>query len=202
MSVKKPKITKTEVSQKINLKKAFGIDFKEHRGLKEIIGQAILDKMLDRVDKGIGMSFVGDNGRPFNLNRVKSKNPAKGSSYSKDYVDSPEFKAFGKKKTPVNMRLTGDMLETMDFFDESANQIKIGWDDDTENKKAFNHSTGDTVPRRPFFGINNRELNEIKKDLQPEIKKALRLKKDEGRKAFESFILSLLDEVKKSGDES
>lgn len=178
-----PKVTKRKVIQKINLEDEFGIDFSGKPELREFVGQAILDTIKSRTDSGKGMKF-SSNGKG---REVKLKAP-----YSKDYVKSLEFRAAGKSKNKINMRLTGDMMELMDVVKSSGNNITIGWDSgDSQDGKAFNHITGDKVPSRPFFGVSKKELGEIKKDIKSDIKEALKVKENEGKSAFSEFVLGL-----------
>lgn len=179
-----PTFKKTKVSQTINLKEEFGVDLRGMNSLKEAIGGAIIERIRQRTESGNGMSFKSNgSGNP-----VKLKAP-----YSKEYADSLDFKAFGKSRGKVNMKLTGDMLGLMDVTKIDGNKITIGWTDSEENAKAFNHSTGDTVPRRPFFGVSKKELQEIKKEFSSEIREAVRTRNTEGREAFERRVAGLLD---------
>ena len=137
-----------EVSQEIDLSE-FGLNISGNRVLKEGIAEALIQKMRDRVEKdGLG---VGDSGK-----FVRLKAP-----YSDEYSDSLDFKAYGKSKNRVNMRLTGAMLDAIDVLDVDGDVVKIGIDDPVEAAKAFNHMVGDTVPRRPFFGLNKTEISEV-----------------------------------------
>jgi hypothetical protein len=171
-----PIYKKTKVQQTFNLKEIFdGISFKDERALKEAIGQAIIDKIIERTKSGVDI-----NGKAF-------------KNYSKSYIESDEFKAFGKNKKEVNLTLSGAMLDTMDIISEDGNKITIGWDDDTEIAKAFNHNTGDTVSKRQFFGLKSKDIKEIKSLFYDDVKQALEIKKDEGKKAFEDYILENID---------
>jgi len=187
MAKPKIKISKNNVEQTIDLEDLFGVSFKGAPALKEAIGQKIIDRIVQRTEAGDSMTFnsKGDG-------RVgKLKKP-----YSKSYVDSTEFKAHGKSKNKVNMKLTGDMLGLLDIKKQSGDSITIGWNKgDGQDAKAFNHSTGDTVPKRPFFGVNKKELDRIKKGFKSEVKEALSIKKDEGKSAFNKFVLGLIKEV-------
>ncbi len=145
--IKGLKLTESEVSQTVDLNELFGANFTGNSGLAQAIGQAMVDKILERTSSGVG------------VDGKKLKSP-----YSKEYSDSLEFKAFGKSKGKVNMELTGQMLGTMDILEQSRGKIKIGWSDGEENAKAYNHNVGDTVPKRPFFGLNDSELKEIKSE--------------------------------------
>ena len=186
-----PKFSKTNVEQTIDLKEVFGVDFRGMTSLKEAIGGAIIERIRDRTAKGEGISFTGDTAR-----KVKLKSP-----YSKEYADSLEFKAFGKSRNSVNMKLTGDMLGLMDIKLQSGNQITIGWNDAEENAKAYNHSVGDTVPRRPFFGVSKSELKEIAKEFESEINEALKNNQSDQRKAFESQVANLIASLTSGGQD-
>ena len=160
------------LSQTINLKEVFGRDVSDRPALKQAFAQAVIDHIVERSESGKAVT-----GR--NL-----KKP-----YSDEYAETLEFLAAGKSKGAVNMKLTGDMLRSIDLIDEDAQTITIGIDDPNEAPKAFNHQTGDTVPKRPFFGINQRELNDIagEFDLGPESPGP-----DAGPSVFQSFALEFL----------
>lgn len=155
-----------------------GISFKEERALREAIGQAIIDKIIERTKSGVDI-----NGKLF-------------KGYSKVYVKSDEFKAFGKSKDEVNLTLSGAMLDTMDIISQDGNKITIGWDDDEEIAKAYNHNVGDTVSKRQFFGLKPKDVKQIKSMFYEDVRAALELKKTEGRKAFEEYILENIDIAK------
>lgn len=91
------------------------------------------------------------------------------SPYSKKYSESLDFVAAGKSKSDVNMSLTGDMLASVQVEDRGGNKIAVYIDGETEVLKAFNHITGDTVPKRPFFGVSKKDVKEIISDFESEI---------------------------------
>lgn len=186
-----PTFKKSKVSQTINLKDEFGVDFRGMRSLREALGEAILRKIRLRAQSGKGVQFTADGrGREITLK----------APYSKEYADSLEFKAAGKSRGKVNMTLTGDMLGLMDITRQTGNEIEIGWTESEENAKAYNHSIGDTVPRRPFFGVSKSDLQEIKKEFSNEIRAAVRTRNSEGRAAFEQRVAGLLDLITRSDD--
>ncbi len=137
-----------EVSQEFDLKKVFGTKAKITDDIKAAFGQAVIDKILDRTAEGKDV-----NGRAF-------------KKYSKDYAESLAFKAAGKSEGDVNMSQHGDMLGLLDITEEKGSKIKVGWDDDLQNAKAFYHNK-DAKTTRKFFGINKGELAEIKRELKP-----------------------------------
>lgn len=181
------KVKKNSVEQTIDLKEKFGVDFRGKDNLKQLIGQAIIDRIVERSKNGEGVSIKEgtDQGRS-----VKLKSP-----YSKTYADSLEFKAAGKQKNDVNMTLTGQMLGSIDIKRIEGNKITIGWNDTEENNKAYNHIVGDTVPKRPFFGVTNKELRDLKSSFKEDIDRAIKVKQSEGTEAFNKLVLGLLDEL-------
>ena len=172
-----PKITLDEVSQEFDLKKLFGVDL-DAPELMEYIGERIIEKIRERTLDGKG------------INGKNLKKP-----YSESYSKTPEFKAFGKSKSNVNMTLSGDMLGLMQIIEAEDGKIKIGWDDPEQTAKAYNHNAGDTLPKRPFFGLNNTETKELVRELRPEIKKAIEIKERDGDSAFDKFASRLLEEI-------
>ena len=180
-----PIFSKTKVEQTIELDDVFDIDFTELRSLREAIGEAILQRIKERTEAGEGIASYGESPRI-----VALKAP-----YSKAYEKSLDFAAAGKSRGKVNMRLTGDMLELMDIKRQNGNSITIGWTDSTENAKAYNHNVGDTVPRRPFFGISKKELFEIKDQFQDEILEAIEMQKSGKSKEFEKKVEQLLNMI-------
>tara|TARA_R110002167_G_scaffold198805_4_gene401937 strand:- start:4608 stop:5159 length:552 start_codon:yes stop_codon:yes gene_type:complete len=151
MELKKPKFSKKEVSQKFNLKDIFGVDFSKNSDLRDQIGQAIIDRMLERTASSKDL-----NGRDF-------------KAYSTGYKNSDDYKDF-KSSSKVNMDLKGNMLEAIDIINDTVNTIKVGFDDELETKKAFRHNTGDKgMTKRTFFGVNKSDINAIKKEFKPEL---------------------------------
>lgn len=159
MALKDPKYKKEEVSQKVNLKDAFDVDFTGHEDLRTQIGQALIDRVVERTQSGKDVR-----GRDF-------KGP-----YSREYKDSGEYQDF-KTSSKVNMTLRGDMLDDINIISQSSNTVKIGFTDEKETLKAYNHNKGDTVPKRQFFGIQKSDLKYIKKEFRLELKELEKKKK-------------------------
>lgn len=136
-------LSKRDVSQTINLEEMFGVSFQGEKALRMAIAQKVIDYIVKRTQEGKDIS---------------GKNLAK---YHPDYVASAEFELAGKSKNEVNMTLTGNMLAQLDVLSDSPNTIRIGWEDNEEILKAYNHNTGDTVTKREFFGITNKEAKEV-----------------------------------------
>jgi len=157
------------------------VDLSDREDIKQAVGQAIVDYMVARVKGGEGIGGVS-------LSVPK---------YSPEYINSDAFKAFGKSEFPINMTLTGSMLEAMTVIDSNDNDIVIGWEDTTENAKAYNHNIGDTVPKRPFFGVSNSELDKIKSELKGEVRAILKegIKKQEANDIILGKIASFIKDV-------
>lgn len=137
-----------EVSQTIDFNQLAGVDLSQDETLVREMGQAVIDYIKERSASGRG------------IGGVKLASP-----YSKDYADSEDFKAAGKNKNKVNMRLSGDMLESIDIVSEDGAKIKIAVAGD-QTGKAFGHMSGfeghPTIsgPKRPFFGLTQSEIKE------------------------------------------
>jgi hypothetical protein len=170
-----PVFKKSGVYQTLNLKEMFGVV--PNKELRQAIGQYAIDFIRKRTENGAGIG-----GEPFRF-----------GVYSDEYAESLEFKAHGKDKHEVNMTLTGDMLGLLDVIEESQSTVTIGWRDAKENAKAFNHNTGDTVPKRPFFGLTAKEVRSIADEFRPEVQKAVRESRANGRDAFTKKALIFLD---------
>lgn len=151
------KATLDKVSQTINLNEVIGSDISSDEKLVTKIGQAIIDYMDTRAEDGLG------------LGRKKLKSP-----YSKGYSESLDFVAAGKSKNKVNMRLSGDMLASIDILETKGATLTIGIEG-SEAPKAFNHQTGDTLPKREFFGVTK---DEIKKYILDEFSSEIKAKKN------------------------
>jgi hypothetical protein len=120
----------------------------------------LAEKIRERASSGKGLEFSKDG----SASEVKLKSP-----YSKTYSESLDFIAAGKSKSDVNMSLTGDMLASVQVEDRGGNKIAVYIDGETEVLKAYNHITGDTVPKRPFFGVSKKDVKEVVSDFESEI---------------------------------
>jgi signal peptidase I len=152
------RLTKTRISQKLDMNDLVGKDISGDLVLIRKIAQGVIDYMVTRAGEGRG------------IDRVKLRTP-----YSERYAQSLPFKAAGKSKNKVNMRLSGDMLRALDILEEDGPTVVIGIDDEVEAIKAYGHQTGfeghPTIPqdvyRRPFFGVTK---NEFQKFVLPKFK--------------------------------
>lgn len=144
------KITYDEVSQEFDLETLTGVDLSENKRLFRAIQQDIIDYTIKRAASGKG------------IGGTTLKTP-----YSESYANSAAFKAAGKSKGNVNMRLYGDMLGSMDVLGEDGASFTIGFTDQEQNVKAFAHMSGyeghPTIsgPKRKFFGLTGDEVKKI-----------------------------------------
>lgn len=144
-------LTEQEVSQTFNLLELTGVDLQDQDDLKNKIAQDLIDAIVRRSESGTDRA--GSSFKP----------------YKKSYINSEQFEAFDKNASQVNMRLSGGMLASMEPLNTAGNDIKIGWNDPTENAKAYNHNKGETVTKREFFGLTKEQVKEVlskyKKDI-------------------------------------
>lgn len=97
------------------------------------------------------------------------KNGKKFPGYSKEYVDSLDFKIAGKSKNRVDLKLSGDMLAAIKLINHAPGKITVGFDNGTEeNAKAEGNILGtygrpSPIPgkKRDFLGIEKTKLREL-----------------------------------------
>lgn len=136
-------VSLSELSQEIDLKDYLGR--KPSAKEKKLFAELAIDTIENRTLDG------------------QTINGGKFKKYSKAYA---ELK--GVTRDSVDMFLKGDMLENIDrrSSKEKAGTVFIQMKKGKETKKAFNHQSGDTLPKREFFGVTDKEAfkmaNEIK----------------------------------------
>ena len=130
MAIEKPKYSKKEVSQKFNLKKILGYEPSERQ--KEAFFKLAVDKMVQRTADG------------------KDINGSKFTQYSKAYAQEK-----GVSRGSVDLILEGDMLDSNVKESKQKNMLKIKVKEGVETLKSFNHNTGDTLPKRTYFGFKD-----------------------------------------------
>lgn len=158
-------LSESEVSQTIDIKDILG-DAAAIPSVSEAMAQAFLDVIKERTESGRDV-----NGKLL-------------PKYSESYKNSLAFKVWGKTDN-VNMTMSGDMLGTM--FSEVVNgKIKIGFDGEENNVKAYAHITGfkghpvldGKVAKREFFGITDKEIAQIKAEFSPDLSSEARRNDD------------------------
>jgi hypothetical protein len=105
----------------------------------------------------------------------KDKNNKTFSGYSDQYKKSLDYKIAGKPKSgrPVDLTLSGEMLNSIELLNDSKGSLVIGFDkSDTElNDKVEGNrlgTYGSTTPirgkKRDFLGITQEDLKKILKN--------------------------------------
>jgi hypothetical protein len=139
----------------VNLKEMFDIPFfPQNDRLKQSIGQAILDQIKE------------------NATQAKFLSGSTTKGYSKAYAESDAGIVYGKKKgAKPTLRASGDMLESMDIdVGDDANKLIILFTDSENSQKAHGHVNGsDVLPKRDFFGLNQADLNKIKRQFENDV---------------------------------
>lgn len=145
----------SKTRHKIDLTKIKGFDDLKRNvkaRLKEEVGNFVKESVLDHVGDG--------------------KSPVANGAWKRSL--SPEYRKIKAKTSGVtfaNLELEGDMLDTLDFKKTSTG-VEVGiYGDSLQDKKAFNHNTGDTLPQRQFIPIGN---GNFKKPIESEIRKIVR----------------------------
>lgn len=134
----KKTISLDEISQEINLRKYLGK--KPTQDELDLFADVAVEVINDRTLDG------------------KTIHGTKFKKYSKEYA---AFK--GVSRSSVDLFLDGDMLDAIKASgseDDGIVKIKVDGKD-VDTKKAFNHQTGDTLPKRQFFGVTTSEARDI-----------------------------------------
>ena len=135
-----------------------GIQGREHDvaievDLEDLMGQPVNDRQL-QVEIGLALTDKIEE-------RLNNEGPCGRTTYSQDYQDSVEFAVFNKTNR-ANLRLTGEMIDNIGVINNSEDRLTIGYSTELNSAKAFNHHTGDTVPRRAFMFLTPTELREVR----------------------------------------
>lgn len=138
MAWKKPEYSLDEVSQTFNLKELLNREPTE-ADKSEFLERAV-DLIVERTQSG---KPLGGHGSQF-------------EKYSEKYA---EWK--GVSVNEVDLTLEQDMLDSIEGEDLGAGEIKIKVGEGLETKKAYNHNVGDTLPKRTFFGLTQKEAKAI-----------------------------------------
>ena len=110
---------------------------------RRVLGQMVIDFIQDRTAKG------------------KDINNGSFARYSKEYKESRDFKTAGKSSL-VNLRLTGDMMASIEVLSTGSGFIELGYIAGTdENDKAAWVSDFDNGPSRDFLGMSAKDLDQV-----------------------------------------
>jgi len=136
-------LSQNEVSQEIDLK----------RYLKRVPTESDKEKYAELAVERI-------NERTLDGITIHGKNFAQ---YSEAYAERK-----GVTRDSVDLFLEGDMLDSLAYDTEkNSSKLKIIIDGDLETKKGYNHHVGDTLPKRPWFGVTSDEIKEIASKIKP-----------------------------------
>jgi phage gpG-like protein len=84
-------------------------------------------------------------------------------------VDGQVFAPYApatKKTAPVNLRKTGEMMDSI-IVEANENQARIGFSDGDAAEKASYHNQGTRyLPQRYFFGVGIQDREEILADIR------------------------------------
>jgi len=138
----KQKISESEMSQEINLKRYLGRDAttEETQLFAELAIERINERTLD------GKTIHGGNFK----------------KYSEAYAEKK-----GVSRNSVDLFLSGDMLDSVDASGSGNSTVKIEMDDAKEAEIGFYHHTGDgSLKKRPWFGLTTSEARSITNDIK------------------------------------
>jgi phage gpG-like protein len=148
------KVNMLEIVRSISTDKAFlnaFIPFIRQDAIKEEFGQRYIDKIIERLDDGLGID--------------SEKKSVKLKAYSPAYKKSEAFKAYGKDNV-VNLKLTGAMRADIDVVNTTATSVVIGFVDKESEEKAVGHINGSgNLPVRNFWGLPKKEEQQIMKEV-------------------------------------
>lgn len=102
----------------------------------------------------------------------KDKDGQTFTSYSKTYRDSDTFEIYKAGQRRVDLKLSGEMLASMQTKGSGSAIVTINFVDELNAAKAHGHITGMSGRKggvvRDFFGISDTEADSIMKDLVSE----------------------------------
>ncbi len=117
---------------------------------RQKLADLVIEHIFDRSSKGFDK-----NGKPF-------------PKYSKEYINSLDFKNAGKTPGRVDLQLSGDMLAALQMLDERPGEIDIGYEKGTEeNARAEGNIIGSYGGKakasraRDFLGIQSKKLKDL-----------------------------------------
>lgn len=143
---------------------------------RESIGNAIVTYVFNRTKQGRGI-----NNKPFSSRTG-------GTSYSEAYQEHTDFGIAGKSPSPINLTLTGDMLDSLEVLDTTlAGRIIIGIEDAQNAEKArFMREKGYN-----FMGISRNEQDIIMarfSKLTPQQLRASRISESVARRFLKGLV--------------
>lgn len=175
-----------QVKYKVNLETLFGGRMRLNTATREAIGQAIIDKIVERTSERHIDKFGKSMG-----------------SYSKSYKDSLAFKVTKPGQSQVNLTQTGDMLGSLTIIETTPGTITIGFTESRENAKAYGHISGmeghpvleGKVRARDFLGLPKSELEAIASQFEDQVRAIDRIESAESREDLDRATVDLIAEI-------
>lgn len=176
-----------KVKYKINLNDLFGERLNLNRATREAIGQAIIDKIVERTSE----QNIDKFGRSL-------------GSYSESYAKSLDGQVYGKRKGgPVSLLASGDMLGSLTIIEQTPQTITLGFEDRLQNDKAYGHISGmqghpildGKVKKRDFLGLPKNELQAIAADFDDRAKAIDAIESAASREDLDKAIVDLIEEI-------
>lgn len=159
--------------QEVDLERLLGR--KPTRVERELFVNVAIERIIERTQSGIDI-----NGRAF-------------KKYSEDYAQKK-----GVDISDVDMTLLGDMLLSIKRF-PGRDKLIFGIDDDKEAKKSYNHNTGDTLPKRTFFGLTKEEQKGIAEAIKNRAEKPTTVR--EARRERELTLREAIEAIRVNREE-
>lgn len=160
------KVKINETTQEVDLEEI--LKRKPRPAEREAFVQKAIEKIANRTTSGKSL-----NGRDFKI-------------YSEKYADKK-----GTSRSNVDLKLTGSMIRGLKRLSGQSSKVKFGIKGGVNSKKSFNHNVGDTLPKREWFGLQKKEINQIAKEIR---KDDLRGKKvGEVREEFQKKLINKLE---------
>jgi hypothetical protein len=143
----------------VDLKEMFDlVFFPKDDGLKQAIGQAILDQIKENAQSA----------------KFLAGSTTKG--YSKAYAESDNGIVYGKRAgAKATLTASGDMLNSIEVdVGDNPNKLVLEFSDEEESAKAHGHVTGGGyLPKRDFFGLDQADINKIRRQFDNAVSDAL-----------------------------
>lgn len=121
------------------------------------IGRQAIKYIKERTSRGNGR----DN-QPFTQTAQYQGGRDNSRTYADTYRESKEFEIAGKSPRPINLRLSGDMLDSLEVLDVSlSGRVRIGYEaaGDNSDKAQFNEEKG-----YRFLDLSQSEVDRIQRE--------------------------------------
>jgi len=174
-----------KVKYTVNLQDLFGARLDLDESTKQAIGQAIIDKIVERTQNNL------------------DKNDKSLGHYSKSYKATADFAILKGRKNLVDLTATGDMLAALTITKMTPQTITIGFNDTEQNAKAYGHISGfkghpvleGLVQERDFLGLPDGELENIGSQYESDANTIDSIQSATTRDQLNKSILDYIDEL-------